>query len=87
MFLQPFLAYTWKDSTTLTLNTESYYYWRSQEWSVPINLDISHIYHFGKMPVSLESAAAGIPKPLKTVPTGDFALSPPSFSPNKAEPQ
>ena len=27
MFLQPFLAYTWKDSTTLTLNTESTFYW------------------------------------------------------------
>jgi hypothetical protein len=52
-FLQPFLAYTWKDSTTLTLNTESYYYWRTDEWSVPLNLMLSHIYEFGKQPVSL----------------------------------
>ena len=53
MFLQPFLAYTWKDSTTLTLNTESYYYRRTDEWSIPINLLVSHVYNFGKQPVSL----------------------------------
>ena len=35
MFLQPFLAYTWKDSTTLTLNSESTFYWDTQERSVP----------------------------------------------------
>jgi hypothetical protein len=52
-FIQPFLAYTWKDSTTLTLNTESYYYWRTGEWSIPINLLVSHVYNFGKQPVSL----------------------------------
>jgi hypothetical protein len=27
-FIQPFLSYTWPDSTTLTLNTESTYDWR-----------------------------------------------------------
>jgi hypothetical protein len=53
-FLQPFLAYTWKDSTTLTLNTESTYNWTANEWTVPLNLDISHVYKFGKQPVSLD---------------------------------
>lgn len=53
MFLQPFLAYTWKDSTTLTLNSESYYYWEMQQWSVPLNLLVSHVYNFGKQPVNL----------------------------------
>jgi hypothetical protein len=52
-FIQPFLAYTWKDSTTLTLNTESYYYWRTDDWSIPINLLVSHVYNFGKQPLSL----------------------------------
>jgi hypothetical protein len=52
-FIQPFLAYTWKDSTTLTLNTESYYYWQTDEWSIPINLFLSHVYNFGRQPVSL----------------------------------
>ena len=52
-FLQPFLAYTWKDSTTLTLDTESTYNWTTKEWTVPINLVVSHIYKFGDQPVSL----------------------------------
>ena len=53
MFLQPFLAYTWKDSTTLTLNSESTFNWTANEWTVPINLTISHVYKFGTQPVSL----------------------------------
>lgn len=53
LFLQPFLAYTWKDSTTLTLNSESYFYWDTHEQSIPLNLFVSHIYEFGKQPVSL----------------------------------
>jgi hypothetical protein len=53
LFLQPFLAYTWTDSTTLTLNSESTFNWTASEWTVPINLTISHIYNFGKQPVSL----------------------------------
>ena len=53
MFLQPFMAYTWPDSTTLTLNTETYHYWDTDEWSVPLNLQVSHIYKFGGQPVSL----------------------------------
>lgn len=52
-FLQPFLAYTWKDSTTLTLNTESTYNWTAEEWTVPLNLIVSHVYNFGHQPVSL----------------------------------
>jgi len=52
-FLQPFLAYTWADSTTLTLNSETTLNWTAEEWSVPINLLVSRIYNFGKQPVSL----------------------------------
>lgn len=52
-FIQPFLAYTWKDSTTLTLNTESTFDWTSDEWTVPINLIVSHVYNFGQQPVQL----------------------------------
>jgi hypothetical protein len=53
MFLQPFLSYTWADSTTLTLNSETTLNWAAEEWTVPINLFVSHIYNFGKQPVSL----------------------------------
>ena len=52
-FLQPFLAYTWKDSTSLSLDTESTYDWTANQWTVPLNLVVSHIYNFGKQPVSL----------------------------------
>jgi hypothetical protein len=52
-FLQPFLSYTWKDSTTLSLNTESTYDWTAEEWNIPINLVVSHVYNFGHQPVQL----------------------------------
>jgi hypothetical protein len=52
-FIQPFLAYTWKDSTTLTLNSESTLNWTADERSIPLNLIVSHVYNFGKQPVSL----------------------------------
>jgi hypothetical protein len=52
-FVQPFLAYTWKDSTTLTLNSESTFDWIGDNYSVPLNLIVSHVYDFGKQPVSL----------------------------------
>ena len=52
-FLQPFLAYTWKDSTTLTINSESTYDWTAKEWTVPLNLIVSRVYTFGQQPVSL----------------------------------
>ena len=52
-FIQPFLAYTWPDSTTLTLNSESTYDWTADQWNVPVNLVISHVYNFGSQPVSL----------------------------------
>lgn len=52
-FLQPFLAYTWKNSTTLTLDSESTYNWVSEEWTVPFNLVVSRIYQLGHQPVSL----------------------------------
>ncbi len=51
-FLQPFLAYAWPDTTTLTLNSESTYNWESSDWTVPINLVLSHIVRFGTQPVS-----------------------------------
>jgi hypothetical protein len=35
------------------LEYQPYYYWRTGEWSIPINLFVSHIYDFGKQPVSL----------------------------------
>jgi hypothetical protein len=52
-FMQPFLAYTTKDAWTFTLNTESTYNWETENWSVPINAQVSKIVKLGKLPVSL----------------------------------
>lgn len=51
-YLQPFIAYTTKDAWTFTLNSESTYEWLSDEWSVPVNFQISKLTRVGKVPVS-----------------------------------
>jgi hypothetical protein len=52
-FLQPFISYTTKDAWTFTLNTESSYDWKSEQWSVPINAQVSKLVKFGEQPVSI----------------------------------
>jgi hypothetical protein len=52
-FVQPFISYTFPDTTAITLNTESTYDWEAEEWTVPINFGVSKIFKFGKQPVSL----------------------------------
>lgn len=56
-FLQPFLSYTTHDAWTFSLNTESTYDWKAEEWSVPINVQISKLVKFGAQPVSLSAGA------------------------------
>ena len=46
-FLQPFLNYTFPDSTGIAVNTESTYDWITKQWTVPINLMVSHVYNIG----------------------------------------
>jgi hypothetical protein len=54
-FLQPFLAYTLPTYTTLGINTESAYDWRTEKWSVPVNISVSQILKIGSQPVSLQA--------------------------------
>ena len=56
-FLQPFLAYTTPDAWTFTLDTESTYDWKSEQWSVPINMMASKVMKLGKQPVSFQVGA------------------------------
>ncbi|KAA0693284.1 transporter [Neorhizobium sp. P12A] len=56
-FLQPFVSYTTPDAWTFTLNTESTYDWEHNDWSVPLNLQVSKLVKFGKQPVSLTAGA------------------------------
>lgn len=53
-FLQPFVGYTWPDTTGITLNTETTYDWERDHWTVPLNLMVSHIYKFGSQRVSFQ---------------------------------
>jgi hypothetical protein len=54
-FLQPFINHTWPNTVGITLNTESTYNWETDEWTVPINVAVSRIVKFGKLPVSLQA--------------------------------
>lgn len=51
-FLQPFLAFTTEKFTTFTLNTESTYDWENEQWTVPLNLQVSQLVKIGKLPIS-----------------------------------
>lgn len=53
-FIQPFLAYTTKTSTTFTLNTESSYDWKGEQWTVPINLMVAQLMKIGGMPIQFQ---------------------------------
>jgi hypothetical protein len=52
-FLQPFVAYTTQEAWTYTLNTESNYDWKDEEWSVPINAMVSKVTRIGDQLVSI----------------------------------
>lgn len=53
-FLQPFLAYTTKNAWTFTVNTESTYDWRGEQWSVPLNFLIAKLTKIGNQPVQFQ---------------------------------
>lgn len=55
--LQPFFTKTFKDSTSITLNTETNYDWVHKQWTVPLNLSVATLTHMGKLP--LQVAATG----------------------------
>ncbi|PNU04159.1 hypothetical protein A8V01_05220 [Novosphingobium guangzhouense] len=52
-FIQPFVTKTLPDSTAFGLNVETSYDWKSESWVVPVNATVSHVFAFGKQPVSL----------------------------------
>jgi len=54
MFLQPFVSYTTKDAWTFTLNTESTYDWKTEEWSVPINASLAKLFKMGEQPMQIQ---------------------------------
>ncbi|WP_134681821.1 transporter [Paracoccus ravus] len=56
-FLQPFVTYTTPTSWTFSLNTESTYDWKAEEWSVPINMAVSKLTKLNGRPVQFQLGA------------------------------
>ena len=54
-FTQPFVSYTFKTFTTISVNTESTYDWKTRQWSVPINLDAAQIVKLGSQLLSIQA--------------------------------
>lgn len=52
-FLQPFVAYTTPTAWTYTLNLESTYDWKAEQWSVPINATVAKLLKIGGQAVSI----------------------------------
>ncbi|MEZ5573069.1 MAG: transporter [Halioglobus sp.] len=46
-YLQPFLAYVTSTHTTISLNTESTYDWKGNDWSVPVNFFVAQMLKAG----------------------------------------
>ena len=51
-FFQPFLTYTFPGAWTIGANTESVYNWRSEKWSIPINVTLSKLTHIAGQTVN-----------------------------------
>jgi hypothetical protein len=56
-FLQPFVSYITRTKTTFGVNTESTYDWRSDFWTVPVNLSVSQLLKIGTMPIQISVGA------------------------------
>ena len=52
-FLNPWLSYTTKTSTTLSVQTEATYDWGQRQWTVPVSAVVGQLVHLGKQPVDL----------------------------------
>ena len=53
-FLQPFVAYTWPNAWTVSVQSESNYNWETEKWSIPLNVAASKLVRIGRLPVSLQ---------------------------------
>jgi len=59
-FLQPFLAFTTKQAVTYNVSSEATANWEAssgEEWTIPINVNVSKITKFGPFPLSLGGGA------------------------------
>jgi len=52
-FIQPFAAYTWPSAWTASVQSETTYNWKDEQWSIPVNVAVSKLVRFGQLPVAL----------------------------------
>lgn len=51
--IQPFLSYSTPTARSYSVSTEATYDWKSEKWTVPLNLGVSQVMRIGGQPVSL----------------------------------
>ena len=52
-FLQPFVTYTTPDAWSFTLQTETVYDWKREQWAVPIGFVVTKVTKIGSQLVSV----------------------------------
>jgi hypothetical protein len=55
--LQPFLSYTTKTHTTFSVNTESTYDWKNEQWQVPVNMAVAQLFKIGTQVLQFQVGA------------------------------
>lgn len=55
--LQPFLSFTAKTATTFNVQTEAVYNWETEEWTIPINCQVSQVLKLGPQLIQLKLGA------------------------------
>ena len=56
-FVQPFISYTYPNSTTVALNTETTYDWNAEEATVPVNLAVTKVIRLNGQAISVGGGA------------------------------
>ncbi len=56
-FMQPFLTYITPQAVTFALNTESTYDWEREQWTVPINFNVTKVTKVGDQIISYGAGA------------------------------
>ena len=53
-FIQPFVSYTTPAAWTFSANAEATYDWKSEQWNIPVALQLSKVTRIGKQLISLQ---------------------------------
>ena len=52
-FLNPWLSYTTKTSTTFSVQTEATYDWQQRQWTAPVSAVVGQVMNIGSQPIEL----------------------------------